>query len=176
MLNQRLGRHTITWAILLVFGVAVQPVPVLGQEKPPATQSTAAPWASQCASAARGATLECSMEQRLVLEGSGQFLARLVIKQHAPGQPPVMMLHVPLGVSLPAGLRLGVDDAANGIQLAYQTCDGSGCYAAEQIAEPVLAGLRAGKQLSLHFEDAAKRPIDLRFSLEGFAASYDSIN
>lgn len=148
--------------------------PVLAQEKPAPARLPA--WASQCASASRAAPLECSIEQRLVLEGSGQFLARMVIKQHAPGQTPVMMLHVPLGVSLPAGLRLSVDNATDTIQLAYQTCDGAGCYAAEQLSTPVLAALRAGKELALHFEDSAKRPIDLKFALTGFTAAYDAIN
>lgn len=148
--------------------------PSTAQENP--APGAAAAWASQCGSASRTAALECSMEQRLVLEGSGQFLARLVITQHTVGQAPVMMLHVPLGVSLPAGLGLRVDDATTPLQLVYQTCDGAGCYAAEQITEPLLAKLRAGMELSLHFEDSGKRPIDLTFSLAGFTTAYDAIN
>ena len=168
--NRQPGR-ALAPALLLCLAAAV---PTLAQESPAPAGPPA--WGSQCASQSRAAPLECSMEQRLVLEGSGQFLARLVIKQHAPGQTPVMMLHVPLGVSLPAGLRLSVDDATDGIQLAYQTCDAAGCYAAEQIGKPVLAALRAGKQLALHFEDSAKRPINLKFALTGFTAAYDAIN
>ena len=54
--------------------------------------------------------------------------------------------------------------------------DGAGYYAAEQLSTPVLAALRAGKELALHFEDSAKRPIDLKFALTGFTAAYDAIN
>ena len=165
--------RTLAPALLLCLVAAV---PALAQEKPAEAAARPPAWASQCASATRTGPLECSMEQRLVLEGSGQFLARLVIKQHAPDQAPVMMLHVPLGVSLPAGLRLSVDDATDGFTLAYQTCDGAGCYAAEQMSEPVLAALRAGKELALHFENSGKRPIDLKFSLTGFTQAYDAID
>lgn len=150
---------------------------VYSQETPEAgnvTEPAPEAWGAQCSSSSRGEVLECSMEQRLVLEGSGQFLARLVIKQHAPANAPVLMIHVPLGVSIPTGLRVGVDGEP-GQSLGYQTCDAAGCYAGDVLSNSMLDALKKGKTLSVAFENSARRPIKLDFSLLGFTKTFEKI-
>lgn len=110
-----------------------------------------------------------------MLEGSGQFLARLMIRIPASATVPVFLIQLPLGVSLPAGLRLNVDGlpAEN---LGFQTCDQAGCYVGGTLSDLMTEAMKAGKVVSINFEDNAKRPIKLNFSLLGFARAFDAIS
>jgi len=133
-------------------------------------------WRTQCSGSARSsAALECSMEQRLVLEGSGQFLARLLIRMPAETKRPVYMIQVPLGIALPVGLRISVDGAP-GQNLGFQTCDQAGCYVGEPIPDDMLSAMKAGNVVSISFEDNQKRPIKLDFSLKGFTKALNDIS
>lgn len=131
-------------------------------------------WKSQCVGASRTGPLECSMEQRLVLEGSGQFLARLMIRMPASASVPVFLIQLPLGVSLPAGLRLGVDGIP-GESLGFQACDKAGCYVGDTLSGSMRDAMKAGNVVSINFEDSAKRPRKLDFPLQGFTRAFDAI-
>jgi len=133
-------------------------------------------WKSQCVGASRTGPLECSMEQRLVLEGSGQFLARLMIRMPASASVvPVFLIQLPLGVSLPVGLRLSVDGMP-GENLGFQACDKAGCYVGDTLSDSMMGAMKAGNVISINFEDSAKRPRKLDFSLQGFTRAFNAIS
>ncbi|MBW3098358.1 invasion associated locus B family protein [Pseudohoeflea coraliihabitans] len=156
--------------IALLLFLTAAPVAAQQSETQPAPG-----WAVQCSSPSRAKEPQCAMEQKIVLEGSGQFLARMVITQHGAGQNPVMLLHVPLGMSIPAGLTLRVDGMDEPVQLEYQTCDAGGCYAGQPVPAPLLAALIKGMEATLKFESSARQPIELKFSLSGFTEAYEAI-
>lgn len=132
-------------------------------------------WKSQCVGVSRTGPMECSMEQRLVLEGSGQFLARLMIRIPASASVPVFLIQLPLGVSLPAGLRLSVDGTP-GVSLSFQACDKVGCYVGDTLPASMEGAMKAGDVVSINFEDSAKQPRQLDFSLQGFTRAFNAIN
>ena len=104
----------------------ISPTPVSAQEK----ASTAAPaWASKCESISRKEALNCNVEQRVILQQTGQQVARMVIQVTAAEvRKPALLIHVPLGLSIRAGLTMTIDEAEP-IKFDIQTCDASGCYA-----------------------------------------------
>ena len=86
-----------------------------------------------------------------------------------------MLLQIPLGVSIRAGIKIKVDD----IEIEtfdIQTCDAGGCYAGGLISEKLLRAAKAGKLLNAEFSDAQQRAISVNFVLDGFSAAYDDIN
>ena len=87
---------------------------------------------------------------------------------------PVALLQLPLGLNLPIGAKLQVDEGKT-VDLQIQTCENRGCYASTPIAADLLAALRSGKQLKVSFQNMAKETIAIPMPLGDFAAAYDKI-
>lgn len=147
----------------------------LAQEQPTATASAqSAGWTSHCASGARGGPAACSVEQSVILqEGNRRLLTIRVDMPDAP-RTATMLLQAPLGILLPAGLSLQVDNAQP-LQLELQSCDPNGCYASMPLGDPLLALLISGASLRVGMQSTAKEPITIDIPLAGFTAAYERI-
>jgi invasion protein IalB len=145
---------------------------------PPAEAAPAAApqpgWAVRCTSASREAPLECAMEQTAVLSKTGQLIVLVNIRVPSDTHAPVVMVQLPLGLNLPGGAKLQIDDGKMA-DLQIQTCENRGCYAGTAIAPDVLAALKSGKQLKLSFQNLAKETITIPMPLTDFATAYDKI-
>jgi invasion protein IalB len=142
----------------------------------PAPAGTPAPpsWAARCSSASRDAPLECAMEQTVVLSKTGQLIILVNIRVPSDSHLPVILVQLPLGLNLPGGAKLQVDDG-NTTDLQIQTCENRGCYAGAAIAPDLLAAMKSGKQLKLSFQNLAKETIAIPIPLADFAVAYDKI-
>jgi invasion protein IalB len=67
-------------------------------------------WVARCASTSREAPLECAMEQTAVLSKTGQLIVLINIRVPGDTHTPVATVQLPLGLNLPGGARLQVDD------------------------------------------------------------------
>src|SRR6202035_3440483 len=128
-------------------------------------------WISRCSSISRDAPLECAIEETAVLTKTGQLIVLVNIRVTSDTRTPVAMVQLPLGLNLPAGARLQVDEGKT-VDLQVQTCENRGCYANLPIAPDMLAALRTGKQLKISFQNLAKDPITIPMPLTDFAAAY----
>ena len=66
-------------------------------------------WAARCGSAGRDAPLECAIEQSAVLPRTGQLVILVNIRVPADTHTPSALIQLPLGLNLPAGAKLQVD-------------------------------------------------------------------
>jgi invasion protein IalB len=146
--------------------------PAAPQAEPAA--SPTAGWAARCTSASRTAPLECAMEQTAVLSKTGQLIVLVNIRVPADTKAPVALVQLPLGLNLPGGAKVQVDDGKV-TDLQIQTCENRGCYAGSPIAPDLLAALKSGKQLKVSFQNLAKETITIPMPLADFAAAYDKI-
>jgi invasion protein IalB len=140
-----------------------------GSANPPAPG-----WAARCTSASRNAPPECAMEQTAVLSKTGQLIVLVNIRVPSDTHAPVALVQLPLGLNLPDGARLQVDDGKV-TSLPIQTCEARGCYASSPIAPEQLAALRSGKQLKVSFQNLGKETITIPMPLGDFAAAYDKV-
>ena len=160
-----------------------------GKTAPPAAQSApaqtaqaeaapanAAPagWLARCTSASRNAPLECAIEQTAVLSKTGQLIVLINIRVPADTHAPVAAIQLPLGLNLPVGAKLQVDEGKT-IDLQIQTCEARGCYVNAPIPADLLAAMKTGKQLKVSFQNLAKETIAIPMPLTDFAAAYDKI-
>jgi invasion protein IalB len=159
---------------------AAQAAPVAPAAPPQADTSAAAAapaqpgWAARCSSASRDAPLECAIEQTAVLSKTGQLIVLVNIRVPSDTHAPVLLLQLPLGLNLPVGAKLEVDDGKTA-DLQIQTCDNRGCYASTPVAADLLAAMKAGKQLKLSFQNLNKETITIPMPLADFPAAYDKI-
>jgi invasion protein IalB len=140
----------------------------------PATASPPPGWAVRCSSASREAPLECAMEQSAVLSKTGQLVVLVNVRVPSDTRAPVAMVQLPLGINLPGGAKLQVDDG-KATDLQIQTCENRGCYAGAAITPDLLSALKSGKQLNLSFQNLAKETITIPMPLTDFATAYDKI-
>lgn len=186
---------TVTFAAVLALGMpgfgfaqapkAKSPPPAHAAQAPAtpapaAPQAEAAPapappgWIARCSSASRGAPLECLIEQTAVLTKTGQLIVLIDIRVPSDTHAPVAVVQLPLGLNLPAGAKLQVDDGKS-MDLQIQTCEQRGCYTNAPISPEMLAAMKTGKQLKVTFQNLAKEVIAIPMPLADFAAAYDKI-
>jgi invasion protein IalB len=132
-------------------------------------------WTSRCASEGRKAALLCEVEQSLYVTKTGQLVASVNVKLPPETRQPVMMIQLPVGLFLPAGVNLQIDKGRPQ-PLAIQTCDLKGCYAATTLSPDLLGSIKSGKRLAVVFQNLNKENVTLGFVLSGFAEGYDKIN
>jgi invasion protein IalB len=114
------------------------------------------------------------MEQTAGLSKTGQLIVLVNIRVPSDTHAPVVLVQLPLGLNLPGGAKLQVDDGKT-IDLQIQTCENRGCYAGTSVSPELLAAMRSGKQLKVLFQNLAKETITIPMPLTDFATAYDKI-
>lgn len=131
-------------------------------------------WIARCGSANRDAPLECAIEQNAVLPRTGQLVIAVNIRVPADTRTPSALIQLPLGLNIPNGAKLQVDDG-KAADLQIQTCEARGCYAGTAIAPDLLAAMKSGKQLKVSFQNLNKETLTVPLPLADFAAAYEKI-
>ncbi|MEX1180226.1 MAG: invasion associated locus B family protein [Cucumibacter sp.] len=166
---------TLAWLFAAsCVGTVAQQAP-LGDAGPVAGAVASQPpsWSVGCAATERSAALNCAVEQR-VFVANGQMVGSISVRVPGDATGPVMMVTTPLGLFLPAGVTIAVDEDA--VQtLEVQTCDARGCYVEWPVSGSLLDSMINGNKLNIGFQDLAKQPITLSLSLIGFASAYAMI-
>ena len=150
------------------------PTPAPLAEAAPANTPAPPGWIARCTSISRDAPLECAVEQTAVLTKTGQLIVLINIRVASDTRTPIAVVQLPLGLNLPAGAKLQVDDGKTS-DLQIQTCEQRGCYANTPIAADMLAAMKSGKQLKVSFQNLAKEIITIPMPLADFAVAYDKI-
>jgi invasion protein IalB len=152
------------------------PVPAAAAADSAAAANTPPPpgWTARCGSASRDAPLECAIEQSAVMPRTGQLVIAVSVRVPADTHTPSALIQLPLGLNLPGGAKLQVDDGA-ATDMQIQTCEARGCYAGTTIAPDLLAAMKSGKQLKISFQNLNKETLTVPLPLADFAAAYDKI-
>jgi invasion protein IalB len=149
--------------------------PLAQAELAPGSAAPPSPgWAARCTSASRDAPLECVIEETAVLTKTGQLIVLVNVRVPSDTHVPVALVQLPLGLNLPAGAKLQVDDGKV-IDVQIQTCENRGCYANAPVSPELLAALKSGKQLKVSFQNLGKETITVPMPLADFATAYDKI-
>ena len=148
---------------------AASPSPAEQAAQPPAPS-----WISRCSSASREAPLECAVEETAVLTKTGQLVVLVNIRVASDTRQPVALVQLPLGLNLPVGAKLQVDEGKV-VDLQIQTCENRGCYANTPVSPELLAAMKSGKQLKVAFQNLNKEVITIPMPLADFAAAYEKI-
>jgi invasion protein IalB len=186
-----IGRLVVLISVILLGGLspalaqapkkaaaAPAPAPAASPSATPASAAESQPpapgWVARCGSVSRDAPLECAIEESAVLTKTGQLIVLVNIRVASDTRQPVALVQLPLGLNLPAGAHLQVDEGKV-VDLQIQTCEQRGCYANLPVPADLLAAMRTGKQLKVSFQNLAKEAISIPLPLADFAAAYDKI-
>jgi invasion protein IalB len=164
---------TVTKQTLVTAG---KPPPAADASEPAAGAVAGQPpsWSVGCSANERTAALNCAVEQRAFVANTGQLVGSVSVRVPGDKTGPVMTITTPLGLFLPAGVSVAIDDAA-AQTLQVQTCDAHGCYAELAVSDDLLSRMFNGKKLNVGFQDMSRQPINLALSLAGFTPAYARI-
>lgn len=115
----------------------------------------------------------CSMQQVLSNADTQEVLLHVTIAYHPRTADLLMVSRTPLGVELPLGIGMQVDE---GQQMAapYTNCTQIGCRATAPLSPELVNTLKNGNTMKISFGYRGQR-IDAPVSLTGFTAAYDAI-
>ncbi len=140
--------------------------------KPPKPKTMS--WLVNCQNTGEGGTLDCKMSQTIIMKKTSQRILTIVIRKGENEKNPSMMLSLPHGLFLPAGVNLSVDGKQIR-KLPVQTCDKAGCYAGLPVSPELLEAMRKGNQISVSLQDLKKRKIKVSATLAGFTSAYNQM-
>lgn len=143
----------------------------------PAMPATATPpayralgWRVNCSSNA-SQTLDCQAVQQVVQNASNQTLVAMTVRVPAGAKQPVMLIQIPLGISIGAGVKVGAGSVP--LQtLTLQTCTQAGCFAGGEISSAMMAAMRSGQSIRIIFSSLNKQAITVTIPATGFEAAY----
>jgi invasion protein IalB len=127
-------------------------------------------WLVSCNNQNDPERLMCEVAQSIVLSEGNRRIATAAFVKPAGADEMTAVFTLPVGLYLPAGLQLSVDETELG-ELSFQSCDGQGCYATAPAAESWPQAMSEGTNLTVTIESQDRQTIDFTFPLEGFAQS-----
>ena len=131
-------------------------------------------WTARCETPP-GANIErCYIFQNIVLKQSGQRVLHMAVGYLAANGQPAAVLTLPLGISLPPGVSISIDDAAPS-PLVIERCDPSGCIGALALDDALLAALKRGRRARVSFYDGTRTKVSVPVSLLGFTAGFGAL-
>jgi invasion protein IalB len=127
-------------------------------------------WQVRCARPNETAPEQCHIGQTVVTKENGKPFLYIGVG-YAPDRPdgPVLLVTVPLGIHLPSGVTLQIDQGQP-LGLLVERCDRNGCHAGLALDGKTLASMQKGLMARVSIRDSARNPVKVPISLKGFTA------
>ena len=148
--------------------------PTAEPEAKPARQEIFKDWRIQCEKP-EGDEEHCHIFQSVVLKEGNRRLLHLGVG-YVPDQEDqvVAIFTLPLGISLPPGITLQVDEGES-MRLPVEHCIPQGCRVLVPLDAKLLGTLKAGNKATVTFSDTARQPVGVPVSLQGFTAALNAL-
>ena len=101
-------------------------------------------WTMRCEVSKQSAKPTCFVFQNLLLKKENKRLLRVAVGYLAANAQPTAFFTLPLGVSLPGGLSVTVDDGKP-VRVRYERCDAAGCLAPLALTDTLVKSLMGGR-------------------------------
>lgn len=117
----------------------------------------------------------CDMYEELQNKETRQRVLSLSLSYIPKMDRHAIMISVPLGVALQKGLIIQTDNFTSQ-PFRFRQCDRSGCFVQMLLDNASAQALaKSGPEAKVKIVADGGKPIDLNFSLDGFAAAHDSM-
>ncbi len=157
--------HALSMAILLLVyytNAATEPAPEN-------------PWTIRCETPTSYQHNSCIMYQEILLKKDGLPVLQFSIGLAEPGQDPIVLITLPLGIYLPTGVSLMIDEQEK-VNFPIERCDPDGCHMLVTLTDSRINTLKNAQQLKVFFNDSESSPIVISLSLFGFKDAFSRIN
>ena len=164
----RILAPAVVFTVVLLGGFTYSPAEAQGVVK-----SRFGEWAMVCDTPPGASSEQCALVQNVVAEDRQEMGLSVVVLRTADRKAELLRVLAPLGVLLPNGLGLYIDDKEIG-NAFFTRCFNDGCYAEVVLEEKLITALKGGGTATFIVfqtpEEGIGIPIDLEGFTEGFAA------
>jgi invasion protein IalB len=150
--------------------VSVAP-PVSGE---PPVRSTHADWQVRCDTPAGAQSEQCVLMQFVTAEDRENVGLTVIVLKTADKKSRIMRVLAPLGVLLPSGLGLKIDDTDLG-RAGFVRCLPNGCVAEVILEDKLLNQLETGKTATFVIFQTPEEGIGIPISLNGFDEGFKAL-
>ncbi len=131
-------------------------------------------WETRCDKPPGAQEEICSMMQFVTAEDRDNVGLSVIVLKTADKKAKVMRVLAPLGVLLPSGLGLKIDQNEMG-RAGFVRCLPDGCLAEVILDDSLIAKLRSGKTATFVIFQTPEEGIGIPISLNGFGPGFDAL-
>lgn len=128
-------------------------------------------WEIRCETPAGASAEQCAMIQSVAAEDKPNVNLVVIVLKTSDGKSRLLRVIAPLGVLLPSGLGLNIDDAKIG-NAGFVKCLPTGCVAEVAMEDKLIDQLKNGKTATFVIHQTPGEGIGLPISLNGFKEGY----
>ena len=164
-------RSAASAALLLAASGLSFPAPVLAQG---AVKATHGDWQMRCETPAGAKGEQCALVQNVAAEDRPAITLLVIVLKTADQKSRLLRIVAPLGVLLPSGLGLKIDDKDIG-RAGFVRCLNTGCVAEVVMDDALLGQLKSGKNATFIVFQTPEEGIGIPVSLDGFAKGMEGL-
>ena len=150
--------------------VSIAPPP---QGEPP-IRSTHGDWQVRCDTPAGAQSEQCVLMQFVTAEDRDNVGLTVIVLKTADKKARIMRILAPLGVLLPSGLGLKIDETDMG-RAGFVRCLPNGCVAEVILEDQLLQKLQTGKTATFIIFQTPEEGIGIPISLAGFGPGFQAL-
>jgi invasion protein IalB len=158
--------------------LALLSVALLAGAAPAAAQgvvkNTYGDWQLRCETPAGAKNEQCAIVQSVAAEDRPNVTLLVIVLKTADGKSRLLRVVAPLGVLLPAGLGLKIDNADIG-RAGFVRCLTTGCVAEVVLEDNLIEQLKKGQSATFIVFQTPEEGIGIPVSLKGFGPGFDSL-
>jgi invasion protein IalB len=139
-----------------------------------AVRSVHGDWQVRCETPPGAQTEQCALFQSVVAEDRANVGITVLVLKTADQKSRLMRVQAPLGVLLPAGLGLKIDQADVG-RAGFVRCLPRGCYAEVVMDDALIGKMRTGQTATFFIFQTPEEGIGFPMGLKGFGEGYDKL-
>lgn len=131
-------------------------------------------WQIRCDKPLGAQGVQCALIQNVTAEDRDNVGLSVIVLKTADLKARILRVLAPLGVLLPSGLGLRVDDTDIG-RAGFVRCLPNGCIAEVILQDDLIDKLKKGKYATFIIFQTPEEGIGIPISLAGFAEGYDAL-
>lgn len=159
------------WLALLIGGLIGAASPSLAQGE---VRQNFDDWQLRCETPAGAKAEQCAMVQYVAAEDRPNLTLVVIVIKTADNRGYLLRVVAPLGVLLPSGLGLKIDQTDIG-RASFVRCLTTGCVAEVVMDEALLRSFKTGTQATFIVFQTPEEGVGIPLSLKGFAGGFDSL-
>ncbi|WP_375456569.1 invasion associated locus B family protein [uncultured Methylobacterium sp.] len=131
-------------------------------------------WQLRCETPAGAKAEQCALVQYLAAEDRPNLTLVVIVLKTADNRGYLLRVVAPLGVLLPSGLGLKIDQTDIG-RAGFVRCLTTGCVAEVVMDDGLVRQFKAGTQATFIVFQTPEEGVGIPLSMKGFAAGFDSL-
>lgn len=139
-----------------------------------AVRSVHGDWQIRCETPPGAQSEQCALFQSVVAEDRANVGITVLVLKTADQKSRLMRVQAPLGVLLPAGLGLKIDQVDVG-RAGFVRCLPRGCYAEVVMDDTLMSKMRTGQTATFFIFQTPEEGIGFPLGLKGFGEGYDKL-